>query len=182
MKWDNRLWTTSMKKQKLPLKTEDGQLKTLTVKWSNQQQQFWSACFQHSSDWNTQFLVQKLPPLPCTATSMLVIYFPGTRKAIQDIYMIIIWHSAIIQHRWIFLSWDFAPCTKGQHKKAHSHIETLTFFTNGAILNKRLHSNIPENLGYVFCFKEVSTMTNEDIIQLNWRHGILNNNSNWSYK
>lgn len=56
----------------------------------------------------------------------------------------------------------------------------LTFFTDCAILNKSLHSNIPENLRYVLCFNKVSIMTDEDVIQLNWMHNILYNNSNWS--
>lgn len=81
-----------------------------------------------------------------------------------------------------FLLWDFAPCTKVQHKKALSETEMLTFFTDCAILNKSLHSNIPENLCYIFCFNNEGIVTHEDSIQLNWTCRILHKNSNWSYK
>ena len=89
---------------------------------------------------------------------------------------------SILQHILELVDFLFAPCTKVQYKKAHSQIEMLTFFTDCAILNKSLHSSIPENLCYVFCFNKVSTMTYKDVIQLNWRHSILYNNSNRSYK
>lgn len=58
----------------------------------------------------------------------------------------------------------------------------LTFFTDCAILNKSLHSNIPENLRYIFCFNKVGIMTHKDSIQLNWMQRILHENSNRSYK
>lgn len=120
--------------------------------------------------------------LQYTTKSVLLTYFSKKKKRCTKGYLHEYCSAQHISELVDFLLWNSAPCTKVQYKKAHVQIKTLTFFTDCAILNKSLQRNIPENLYYVFCFKRVGIVTHVDVIQVNWKHTILYNNGNWSYK